>query len=282
MKLIKRISIFLTFVLMLSVTAFVSAADYEAKIEIEYEISDSGNIIVTATLNDIKSKNGVIGCEYDILFDPSALELVDATVNIPNAWKQYYDPNGGDSDAENWSMMKSDGNYIWSVFNVRANTGIKDNDQLYVILEFKKLNNSKTKIEVTNGCVFSETDSLELYQLVTNKSMINIDLSTPSTPDIDTDISNPIIVEPPTSEGNDSSDLGNENDPIKIPHVGGGIDGGENHPNPDSDDQKPNNDGDDASSNALFLILGIIAAVVAIFLIVYIAIVKKNKGSKND
>ena len=77
-------------------------------------------------------------CEYDFIYDPNALKLVNATVNIPDNWKS----NLGDSDdstVENWSMLMQDGLYYWSIFSITPNSGVRNNDQLYIVLEFEKL-----------------------------------------------------------------------------------------------------------------------------------------------
>lgn len=294
MKVSKVLSVLLVSVLLISCFTIVSHADeYDAKIEIEYHVADSGNIVVTATLNDIKAKNGVLICEYDIVYDASSLKLVESSVNIPDSWKPYYE-EGADSDVENFSMLMNEGLYRWSILSVRVNSGIVDDDQLFIVLEFEKLNNSQTKIEFNNGSVITEYEKVvngnpqyDFYQLTTNNATIDINLGSPETPDINTDISNPVLLPPPNSE--DVSQGGNGNisrDPIKIPqHGGNGPAAGENPTQADDiteEDIEENSENNSSGNTTLIWVLCVIVAVLAVFVVIYIIVAKKSKDSKND
>ncbi len=286
-------SFLIVFIIFVSLFSFTSLAEeYDAKIEIDYKVLESDNILIKATLNNIKAVNGVILCEYDFIYDPNALKLVNATVNIPDNWKS----NLGDSDdstVENWSMLMQDGLYYWSIFSITPNSGVRNNDQLYIVLEFEKLKNSKTTIQLANGVVVTEYEttvngnvSYNPYQLNTNNATIEIDLNTPDKPNIDTDVSNEIsnpILRPPVESG-DSSVSGEagsvSKEPIKLPHVG--TVSGEDAPDKPADDDKDIiNEDDSNNANLIWIILAIIAVVI-VFVVVYIIVSKRPKGSKND
>ena len=282
MKKTKFISIIIACLFLISLASIVvSAEGYDAEIVIDYQVADNGNIVVKASLNNIKAANGVIICEYDVLYDPSALKLKNATVNIPDSWKSAL---GTDDNAsvENWSMLRKDGEYYWSIFSITPNTGIRQDNQLYITIEFEKLSSATTKIQFTNGCVITETNDAQPYQVSSNNASILIDLNTPSTPDIDTDISNPIEYLPP--ESNDSASEGGSDlrDPIKIPHAGGNNDAGDKDAHP-SDRPEDKDHDQENNSNKWIWIISIVSTVVAIFVIIYvIVVIKKPKGQKND
>ncbi len=192
-------------ILLLLTSVNTLAEEYSAKLDIEYEYDSDNNLVtITASVNDIKPKYGVMSVDYSIFFDDSALELVDVNINIPDAWKSNYDEGIVEID---WSRLVEDGHYNWVIFTAEVLDGITEDNQLYVTLEFKPLKSTSTTISFKYNAVACETiigDQNEFVEISVNSTDVTIDTTKPETPDIEESSMPPVIIDESSSSDNSS------------------------------------------------------------------------------
>ena len=199
------------------------AEEYSAKLDIEYEYDSDDNLVtITASVNDIKPKYGVMWVDYSIYFDDSALELVDVNINVPDAWRSKYDKGIVEID---WSRLVEDGHYNWVIFTAAELDGITEDNQLYVTLEFKPLKSTSTTISFKYNAVACETvigDENEFVEISVNSTDVTIDTTKPEAPNIEESLMPPVIVDESSASENSSfsdDDTPNIDGNISMPGV---------------------------------------------------------------
>ncbi len=143
-KLLLLISIF---TLLFTAFTFSVSADYDADLNINYEITNTNDVIVTAGVTNIKIEGGIYLIGYEITYDPAVFELTSSTVNIPEKWQ----PLVGDEEGPETDMSRliEDGKYYWCTYIFKENYGITDDNQLTVTLQFKPLTKNYGDIKFT-------------------------------------------------------------------------------------------------------------------------------------
>ncbi len=139
----KILIIIVAFLVICSFSLNVSAKQKDASLSVSSRTAESGNIYIFASINDIKTSGGISYLEYSIKYDPKVLKLKNSMVNIPSTWG---------SDAEDWSKVVSDGEYCWSVFNVALGYAVKEDNQLFIELEFIPLTDNATT-DIVFDCI---------------------------------------------------------------------------------------------------------------------------------
>ncbi len=195
----KRVLLFTIVICSLLFNSLVaSASDYDASLSVDYTYDDdSGNIVITASIVDIKDPLGLIMVDYEIYYDHTVLELTDKYINIPEIWEPMFN-----KDAEDFSKENGAGVYTWSVLNSAKGYGITEDDELYVELTFKPLSNVKT--DIAFECKYVVNDDTK--ELSGNDVAVSIDLSNPDDADIDEDADIKDIINNNTQSPDVSSD----------------------------------------------------------------------------
>lgn len=248
----------------------------KATLDIEYEKKSDGNILVKASLNDIRAKNGISTLEYDILYNAKDLKFVNATVNVPDKWKPYVE----DELVEILSQKKKDGVYYWAAVATEVNIGIKDDNQLFIVLEFKPLTDKTTDIKFeyvevgTDYSYVSPSDNKTYYDFASvqvNAAKISIDLKGDEEPSIETSDVSTNLLPPIDSFSREDSSLqtsgvNNPNGTVSMPGVNANM----------------SEDVQDKTFDSTWIIFISIILVVAVSIVLFILFLKKDsKVDKN-
>ncbi len=208
----KKTLILLITILLICASSLSAFADTDTGLNVSYSYTDNGTILVTASVVDIKVEGGLILVGYDISYDETALELLNSSVNIPDAWEQYLnDLEGPDTEL---SELIEPGEYFWCIMIFKVGCGITEDNQLSVTLEFKPLKNEDTDIEFK--C--SDLSGEDLDQVLSGESKI-LNIVGNASNNIDTpngDISDDVIVDNNNNGNNNNNNFtsnegGNQN-----------------------------------------------------------------------
>jgi len=189
----RKFSVILALFLILSLVPLTASADEkDASLSVSSRTTESGNIFIFASINDIKSSGGISYLDYIIEYDPSVLELKNALVNMPDTWG---------SNAEDWSGSIAAGEYSWSVFNIDVGYPVKEDNQLFIELEFIPL--------LDNAVSSIKFECIDIYgdDLTTPLSGKSVEIEITVAKDEDDNI----IVSDSTVVENDNSDEGSDN-----------------------------------------------------------------------
>ncbi len=154
--------------LCLSCVAFADT-DWNAKFKVEQTSAEDGDgiIKVRVSISDISSKSGIICAIYNLHYDNDCLELVSWENGLPSSWDF-----SGDSTlcAEDWSgILEDDGEkyFLYTLMNVEADDGVKDDNVLYTEFRFKVLDDSAASTEIK----FTEISYVDADDLVNGTSL---------------------------------------------------------------------------------------------------------------
>ncbi len=274
----KAVALALIFFMLFAINLTVlGEEEYGAALNIEYEVNSSNNIVVTASLRDIKVENGISLSEYDIFYEEKDLKLVNVNVNVPDEWLA----SVSSVDDVNFSHQKSDGYYIWSLASEKPMLGVKEDDQISISLEFEPLTKKETEIKFDYVLVTSDYEKIvngkvmyDFAPVYTNAANINIDLDDVTTPEIDVsiEVSSTDLLPSPSQTSNtisETSDVQN----------GNSLNGFVSMPNVNNSDV---NQDDSSSFNSTWIIVITIVMVVLVAVVVLVILLKQDtKGNKN-
>ena len=154
----KSLFVLVTICLFLCSVSTAFAQDDIAKLNLDYTINDSGNIVVSASVVDITESSGILIMFYDITFDQTKLELVGSKVNMPEKWKPFED-SGMSEVIFNYNKL-SDKYVWWSTYAGETNQGygITKDNEFRIEIELKPLENIETTISFISDSVYSDSD----------------------------------------------------------------------------------------------------------------------------
>ena len=165
MKKTMKIAVLLCFVaicfLSLTLPCVAIEPNWTANFTVEQSSAADGMVIVRVSVSDISSESGIICAIYNLHYDNKALELVSWKNGLPASW----DFSGEVYAGEDWSgVLESEGEkyFMYTVMNVKADNGVKNDDILYTEIQFKVLDKTaaETKLEFTK-ISFIDTNDLE-------------------------------------------------------------------------------------------------------------------------
>jgi len=198
----------LIILILISSTAFSVNAEegLESKLNVSYTYNaDTERISIIANFVDITAKEGLIGLEYDVKYDPNILELVKAEPIYPKRW----DTLLGSGAIEDLSGNTGNGVFHWSFVVIALGEGIKNDNELGIRLEFKPLKNESTKVEFLYDDLITEVIedgmTLDLLHVSGSNAVISIDFDTPENPNANqSQVSHPEASQPETSQPEES------------------------------------------------------------------------------
>ena len=140
----------------------VAETNWTAKFKAEQTSAADGMITVKASISGITSETGVICAIYNLHYDNDCLELVSWKNGLPSGWDFSGESTLG---AEDWSVvMEDDGKnyFLYTLMNVEADGGVKDDGVLYTELQFKVLDENATEAELKfTGISLIDANDLE-------------------------------------------------------------------------------------------------------------------------
>lgn len=164
----------------LSVLPICSAESVDATLKAAYNYDKDANIIkVEARFFDIKVEEGIITANYDIKYDPEALELVEFKTVFPEEWDKFL----SDESVKDFSVKKEDGHISWVFVVVPVGQGAKNDNVLGIDLQFKPKATSETDINLNFNDIGTEIlengQTVSLEKISGNSVKISVDLSNP-------------------------------------------------------------------------------------------------------
>ena len=134
----------------LSVLPICSAESVDATLKAAYNYDKDANIIkVEARFFDIKVEEGIITANYDIKYDPEALELVEFKTVFPEEWDKFL----SDESVKDFSVKKEDGHISWVFVVVPVGQGAKNDNVLIRSLVKQKCGLCHQGVEPASGLV---------------------------------------------------------------------------------------------------------------------------------
>ncbi len=198
----------LILLILVSTTVFPVNAEegLDSKLNVSYTYdAATQKISIIANFVDITAKEGLIGLEYDVKYDPNILELVKAEPIYPKRW----DTLIGSGAIEDLSGNTGNGVFHWSFVVIALGEGIKNDNELGIRLEFKPLKNESTKVEFLYDDLITEVIedgmTLDLLHVSGSNAVISIDFDTPENPNVNqSQVSHPEASQPEESHPEES------------------------------------------------------------------------------
>lgn len=163
---LKRALCMLTTICLLAIcfSCMVSAeTSWSAVLKVEQTSSENseGFITVRVSIDDITSKTGIICAMYNLNYDSECLELVSWTNGVPANWDF---SESSTLYAEDWSQIITDDGktyFSYTLMNVAAQDGVKENGVLYTDLKFKVLDDGASASDlIVTEISFVDVDDL--------------------------------------------------------------------------------------------------------------------------
>ena len=273
------ISALAVFVIIASSFLTVSAAG-SANLDISAnQISDNGteHIKVHAEINNITDPTGVVCVDYKIHYDTSVFALESAKINMPEVWKPY-----ADSEMAEILEVNNPGIYKWSIVNAEVGTGIKENGQLFVDLDFVKKDTEKCNTEIIFECISVNNDRLE--NMACESKTIYIETSLNKDPVINEtteEIPDESEESPDTSESDNSNNTSNEGS-LNV-SIGTGDDSQIKPGKPIKPEETDTNNvsdsiGKDNQNSYVWVYIAVGAVALIAVIIIVILVLRKKKG----
>lgn len=193
-------------------------------------------------VKDIESEVGLILAEFHVVFDSDNLKITNFVPSNPKGWDFTNDT------AEAWMYMldDSDNVFVFSLLNALPGTGIKEDDEMYIDIEFEVLNDIDSTVIRLESIEFMD-DKLDEFTADNKTFLINLNGSKDESQTENND--NPVN----ESANQESIDVSNKID-------------------------SESSDGDNVNNTIKIVVICVILAIViAAAIIIYIIIIRKNK-----
>jgi hypothetical protein len=174
-------TLFLVAILSLSAVVPCFAEGNDATLKAIYSYNaEEDKITVDARFFDIKAKEGIITINYSIVYDPSALELIDYKCLFPAEWEKLLE----NQMVEDFSLKQEDGKITWSFVVIAVGKGAKKDNELGIQLNFKPIGEGNTDVEfqfIDIGTeILQNGQTLSLEKISGNSAKVNINLTDPA------------------------------------------------------------------------------------------------------
>ena len=223
-----------------------------------YSIKNDNKVTIKIAVVDIKDSTGVAIVDYLIKYDDSVLRLDSGMVNLPKQWE----PFTKDEMAENLSQAIT-GGYRWSVVNCMPGYGIKADNELHITLEFTRLENVETDIEVIYKCVAND----EVVEIYGPDKTITVPVSSG-------DSTSGFVSEGSETNNTDDTDASDNEDSV------GSVSDTNNDKASGSNSSDNSSVNDAETTDVWVIILGIFGGIAVIAGIVYLVLLFSKKGNK--
>jgi len=158
---------FLALVIFCSLPLCTTAQSVAGTMNYEYSVdADSKYITVKLSLRDIIEETGITMVDYDIKYNSDVLRVESATANKPEKWESDFESKM----AEDWSQLKEDGYYKWTVFNIEPQNAIFEYDELTFTIVFEVLDNVDSAVEF--DCVYLANANID--KTYSNSAQLNV------------------------------------------------------------------------------------------------------------
>lgn len=222
----KRIICLLTTACLLAIgfSCLVSAeTGWTAVFKVEQTAAESaeGNVSVRVSVSGITSETGIICAIYKLHYDPKCLELTSWKNGTPSNWDF---SESSTLCAEDWSqVINEDGEtyFYYTLLNVAAQDGVKNDGVLYTDLQFKVLDSSadSTDIKITDISFVDVEDLANGTSLDLADKTLSLELTGTGSGDVSDDTS---------SESSSESSEGDTGNTASEPSTEVSVDGGSN------------------------------------------------------
>jgi len=207
--------------LAISFSCLVAAeTNWKATLKAEQTASENSEGIVTVriSIGEISSKTGIICAMYNLYYDDKCLELVSWKNGVPANWD--FSENSTLS-AEDWSqILNEDGKtyFSYTLLNVAAQDGVKDDGVLYTDLQFKVLDASASTSEISiTEISFIDADDLKTgTSLDLSDKTLTLNLDTEHGGDISAVTSEDVSAEDSNTESSSTTSQPSESIPGDI------------------------------------------------------------------
>lgn len=209
----KRVICLLTTICLLAIcfSCLVSAeTDWKATLKAEQTAAENSEGIVTVrvSVGEITSQTGIICAMYNLYYDDKCLELVSWKNGVPANWD--FTENSTLS-AEDWSqILNEDGEtyFSYTLLNVAAQDGVKDDGVLYTDLKFKVLDSAASTAEIRISEIsFIDANDLEAgTSLELADKTLTLNLDTEHGGDVSADVSDESFSNSGTEVSNTTSE----------------------------------------------------------------------------
>lgn len=193
----------------------VAESDWTAKFKAEQvgEESADGIVNVRVSVSDITSETGIICAIYNLLYDNDCLELISWKNHTPSSWDF---SEGSSLAAEDWSaIIEENGEkfFFYTILNVAAENGVKEDDVLYTDLQFKVLDDSatETEIQLTEIAFIDVNDLVNGTGVDLNDTALTLELNTAGTGESSSDVSDETSADTSAEESATASTTSGEN-----------------------------------------------------------------------